>query len=650
MVVYQSRSGTKYDQLHKLGGGGEGDVFALASPHSDKVLKIYHPKNRPSDQDKIQKLSAMSAFKPRDTTFFNQVAWIRDIIYDKSEISAIVLQKAIGKELNPIMEDKALTWDKRLEIAKNFCGLLHFIHSENQVIGDFNDNNFLVDLNKYALRMVDVDSMHFKDGNGKIYRCGVAMPDIIAPELVGVKLSDAPLPTFTPQTDLWALAIHIFRLLMYNYHPFSASTVKGAPSQVVSQNRRVKNGQTPFFKQEKLMTIPKEAAEVDWVFPGSTINLFKQTFLSGHSVPSKRVGAKEWFDELKNLSNNLKKCTRNPAQHIYHNSKTECPWCKVDRKVAQNSSRIIKTIRPTRTTTNTTTRPQPTMPQQSQQLKADELFTGSKLRVWLTRAGIVSSIVGAVYSLGMTGSIGLGDLLTYSMRFFFPYLLIGGIRWGRDQLISTREGHRTYLINVAFVMAVILMRIAATVSYNGSATFDYHWDSLAWVFLAWFLGTGVSRLITLGISKIPNNPNSSPLTTFMDSVSLLSMLVGTLAAGTDYMVASTGKASWDGYYIESLPDWLRFLEDLFSIKVFSIEQSSTFFGLGILVTLVLIFLPELSAKMPKNLKTTLSVGSLIFGYLLASSYFAAVLSIGYLIGTMIVIMIFTLFIIGIFAS
>lgn len=289
------------------------------------------------------------------------------------------------------------------------------------------------------------------------------------------------------------------------------------------------------------------------------------------------------------------------------------------------------------------------MPQQSQQLKADELFTATKLRVWLTIAGIVSVAFGALYSLGMTGSIGLGDLLMYSMKLFFPYLLIGGFRWGRDQLINTREGQRTYLINIAFVMAVFLMRAVATVPHDGSAPFD-HWYNLAWLVFAWFLGTGVSRLITLGISKIPNHPNSSPSTTFMDSVSLLSMLVGTLAAGTDYMVASTGKASWDGYYIESLPDWLRFLEDLFSIKVFSIEQSSTFFGLGILVTLILIFLPELSAKMPKNLKTTLSVGSLIFGYLLASSYFAAVLSIGYLIGTMVIIMIFTLFIIGIFAS
>ena len=124
---------------------------------------------------------------------------------------------------------------------------------------------------------------------------------------------------------------------MYDYHPFSAAKVaKNVPSQVVvSQDQRVKNGQTPFFKKEQALTIPKEAAEVNWVFPTTTIELFKQTFIDGHSNPSKRVGAKEWFEELNMLSRNTVTCSLDPS-HVYYRGKNVCPWCEVERKIQTN--------------------------------------------------------------------------------------------------------------------------------------------------------------------------------------------------------------------------------------------------------------------------------------------------------------------------
>ena len=666
MVIYRSKNGVLYEQLKQLGNGGEGNVYALKAPHDDKVLKVYHPHKRPSDPEQIAKLTALSSFRPKNPDFFKQVAWIRDIIYDKSEICAIVLQKAIGKELSLIVDNKNLDWNKRLTIAKNFCGLVFHLHSENQVIGDFNDNNFLVDTNSQSLKMVDIDSIHFKDGTGKIYRCGVCMPDIAAPELIGIPVNSSPLPTFTTQTDLWALAIHIFRLLMYDYHPFSAAVVaKTIPFEVFSLNQRVKNGQTPFFKKEQALTIPKEAAEVNWVFPTTTIELFKQTFIDGHSNPSKRVGAKEWFEELNMLSRNTVTCSLNPS-HVYYRGKNVCPWCEVERKIVKNTFSNIKTMGSQPTSTSVLSKPkiqtnQPlksvtptisTAPTKSNplQYRPSELFNTYNLKKWLITSGIISTIFGAGYSLVTTGGISLENLVNYSIRFFFPYLLIGSVRWGRDYIIQIREGARTFLINIGFVSAVIIMRISETISNNGVTTFDFYWDTVALIFLAWFLGTGISRILTLSISKIPNYPNSDTTLTIIDTIALVSMIIGTLAAGTDYMVASTGKENWGNYYIETLPQWLKFLEDLFSIKIFSIEQSSIFFTLGILATLILIFIPELSSKLPKNLKFSLSLGGIILGYLLTSSYFAAVLSIGYVIITMVIVILFMWFVISIFAE
>ncbi|CYW13464.1 protein kinase domain-containing protein [Streptococcus suis] len=669
MTIFQSNSGIQYKQLGRLGGGGEGDVFALDHPHNDKVLKVYHKKNRPSDQNQIAKIIAMSHFRPRDPAFFNQVAWIRDVIYDKSDISAIVLQKAAGKELSLIMDDKQLDWNKRLRIAKNFCGLVHYIHSENQIIGDFNDNNFLVNTNTQFLQMVDVDSMHFRDSSGKVYRCGVAMPDIVAPELIGINLRDAPLPTFNAQTDLWALAIHVFRLLMYNFHPFGAViTGQNQTSQVTNLSPRIKNCKTPFFKKEHGLDIPKHAPEVGWVFPTTTIELFKRTFIEGHSSPSKRVGAKEWFDELNTISKNVTTCAKN-SSHIYYRGKSSCPWCQVENKITQHTFSTIKTIQnstitPPKTpiqTPQTQNRLNTTVTQrtpsyrvlsnpQPPQLNPAELFDTSNLQSWLLTSGITSIVFGAIYCFIVTGGIGLVDLFSYSLRLFFPYVLVGGVRWARDKVITTREGERTFLLNIALSIATIITCLIAVVSSPEIASFYYYWNTLALTILTWFTGTGISRLVTLMIAKLPDSQNQCTEINTLDNIALISTIIGTLAAGTNSLIATTGKELWGSYYIESLPSWLKFLEDLFSIKVFSTGQSSSLFSLGILIALLFVFLPELRSKISKTLKLSLVITGMIFAYLSISSYFAAVLSLGYLIGIILITIMFTWFFISIFAG
>lgn len=54
------------------------------------------------------------------------------------------------------------------------------------------------------------------------------MADYLAPEMQkkisgGITLRNAPLPTFTKATDLFALAVHVFCLLMNGSHPFACA-------------------------------------------------------------------------------------------------------------------------------------------------------------------------------------------------------------------------------------------------------------------------------------------------------------------------------------------------------------------------------------------------------------------------------------------
>lgn len=658
MVVYLGQSGIRYQTLNSIGSGGEGKVFSLASPHDDKVLKVYNVNRRPRNKESIDKLLALSKFHPKNPSFFNNVAWIKDIIYDKNEISAIVLQKAVGKELYFVSPDKTITWEERLNIAKNFCGIVYFFHSENQVIGDFNAHNFLIDLNTHFIKMVDVDSIHFKDEDGRIYRCNVLDSDIAPPELLGVDCGKAPLPTFTKQSDLWCLAIHVFKILMCDFHPFVAKVSNQSGSRATNKSSRVRDGKTPFFKKEKGEDVPANAPEIDWVFPTTTIDLFKRTFLDGHSDPYKRVGAKEWFDELNKLSKNIKTCKLNKS-HIYYRGKKSCPWCKLDIKTTKNTKSTIKTMgnntsvttikntnstiktmgnnisvtttHPTHSFSSGSVRPALTVSQQLPQLQKYELFTFEKLRTWIIITGLVSVFFGGVYSLKLTEALSLNNLIVYSVRLFFPYLLVGGGLWIRDQLISYRVTSRAFLINITFVIAIIFMR-AAILTPNGDVSPYYYWDNIPWMLFAWSLATGVNRLITLAISKIPNYPNADTRQTIMDNFSLIIMTIGTLAAGVEYMVYSTGEAFWGRGYIHSVPPWLHFIEDLFFIKLFSIENSSIFFTIATIITIILVFIPDYSSKIPRWAKLGLPIVGIILGYLLISSYLMAVLSMIYLLG------------------
>ena len=118
----------------------------------------------------------------------------------------------------------------------------------------------------------------------------------------------------------------------------------------------------------------------------------------------------------------------------------------------------------------------------------------------------------------------------------------------------------------------------------------------------------------------------------MDNFSLIIMTIGTLAAGVEYMVYSTGEAFWGRGYIHSVPPWLHFIEDLFFIKLFSIENSSIFFTIATIITIILVFIPDYSSKIPRWAKLGLPIVGIILGYLLISSYLMAVLSMIYLLG------------------
>ena len=331
MAEYKGLSGKQYHTPDApFAGGGEGDIYDVTGA-PDYVAKIYRPDKRTTERER--KLSFMTANRPGA---MEQYAWPLDVLYENGSFAGYLMPKIKGKEklrnLYVYDKRKGKPWPLYVAIAKNLSAAVYNVHEIHQVIGDLNPENILVNPNDGMVVLVDTDSYHISD-SGRTYRCGVGMPEFVAPELQGIHFPSAPLPTFTPETDRFSLAVLIFALLMNGAHPFACTVISGSSSRFQPIDN-MQNGKCAFFPESRAgnMEIPRYAPDIK-TLPENLQNLFRRAFVSGHRTPSLRPSAEEWYHALEQLENHLKTCRSDPS-HIYYEGAAECPWCQVSRKMS----------------------------------------------------------------------------------------------------------------------------------------------------------------------------------------------------------------------------------------------------------------------------------------------------------------------------
>jgi hypothetical protein len=270
-----------------LAVGGEGEIYEVIGSPS-LVAKIYKPNKASSEKER--KLVRM------------QIAWPQDVLYANGKFVGFVMPKmAINEDLNVIYEYGSAA--------------------------------------KYPHMHWDI-----QDGS-KTYRCDVGMPDYLPVEVQkkmrgGITLSTAQLPTFSQETDNFALAIHIFQLLMNGTHPFSCAKIPKLQHSVVRPGitDNILNGLFPFIQSIPNMRIPVFSPPLD-ILPNELQALFKRAFIDGHNNPTMRPTPENWYKELKNLRGNLNtnSCQKN-GNHQCFSKLTGCPWCIADHNFLNPSN------------------------------------------------------------------------------------------------------------------------------------------------------------------------------------------------------------------------------------------------------------------------------------------------------------------------
>jgi len=244
--------------------------------------------------------------------------------------------------------------ESRIKIAINLCSALHELHRHGYVFGDFNHHNVGVNYSTGQIYFMDCDSFHITDKEGAVFRTNVIMAGYLAPEIIYhcnlERASDRPhnldkvsLPTFTKESDLFCLAVHIFKLLMNGVDPFRGvkSEAEGSTASPFVGNDAIERNAYVFREGNKpsaVFCLPAAS------LPPDVLSLFNRAFIDGRNEPTSRPSAEEWYHSLgRYLFNDLTQCTTEP-KHQYYVRLAECPYCEADDRHQKAQGGFIKNM------------------------------------------------------------------------------------------------------------------------------------------------------------------------------------------------------------------------------------------------------------------------------------------------------------------
>jgi DNA-binding helix-hairpin-helix protein with protein kinase domain len=426
MTTYTGLDGAVYRlSSQRLDHGGEGEIYAVTdSLHL--AAKKYHPKYITAERE--HKIKAMLKAPPSQADL-SQFAWPVDILYEDGRFVGYIMPRIRDfRKLNEVYvtdDRQGKAWGYYIEIAKNLSAALHCVHQTGHVCGDLNPDNICVDQSG-LITLVDNDSYHIYDPTlNRVFRCGVGRAEYVPKELQGFNFGSAPLPTYTEDTDNFALAVLIFCILMNGAHPFMCALSKAGYSLSEFQPKdNIVRGLFPYLQSAPGVTIPVYAPPIDCLTP-QLRDLFKRAFVDGHSDPGARPKAAEWFHALEELRGSLQQCTAE-SSHFYYSNAHKCPWCTVERRAHNivaadlNQDTIVTTPRQSpvnniRAGSSQFVSPSPVYHQRGNDFKKKTMLTST----------IMYAFIGALLAM-ITGMEGAHDASTL-LSLVITFMVIGSI-------------------------------------------------------------------------------------------------------------------------------------------------------------------------------------------------------------------------------
>jgi DNA-binding helix-hairpin-helix protein with protein kinase domain len=333
-TVYDLK-GNKIELKSTSKSGGEGAIYEIIGNDSS-CAKIYHRQKVTTElHQKILSMVNNPPDDPSPNARYRSIGWPEDVLYGDSAGSWFVgytmplidtkIFKEAHKYFDPSDRLKAFsgsfTWQHLFTAAFNMASAVAALHEKGHRIGDLRETNILVSPSA-LVSIIDCDSFQVKDSaSGITYYTRVGSGEYLPPELMGADFKTNDYDRY--HSDLFALAIIVFKFLSNGVHPYQArgTLVDDAPSP----EEKIMKGYFPYVTDVRGIKPPSYALPYS-IIPPSIRVLFYRCFVEGHADPLRRPAAIEWFNTLKAEGVKLQQCSRN-EYHWYGNHLSACPWC-----------------------------------------------------------------------------------------------------------------------------------------------------------------------------------------------------------------------------------------------------------------------------------------------------------------------------------
>jgi len=326
--------------------GGEGRIYRLQGSDSE-CAKVYS--SAKVSAELRAKVQAMLKNPPEDINWQllgqRSISWpSRMLFYDASRQNFAGFTMPLIDLKNYQTSDKyygyedrrrrylGFSWEYLLTAACNLASAIAALHKVGHCVGDLQDQNVLVS-DRALVALVDCDSFQVKDReSGRIFYTRVGIGEYRAPEVMLKDFVKEDIDRY--YTDLFALAVLVFKLLMSGVHPFAG--VGQALEDSPQREDKICKGLFPYEPaMQKQGVAPPPYAPPFQVIPPSLQDLFRQCFVHGQKQPQNRPSAEQWYRALKQAKGQLQKCRTNP-HHIYAGHLKNCPWCRVYKKTGKD--------------------------------------------------------------------------------------------------------------------------------------------------------------------------------------------------------------------------------------------------------------------------------------------------------------------------
>ena len=328
-MKYFSSKGLSVPLGRELGRGGEGAVFEVPSDQG-LVAKVYHKAPNPRKQAKLSFMASTA-----DQKLLSYVAWPKATLHERrgGPVIGFLMPNIGGKEAIHAVYSPAhrrqshpnAAWNYLVYVSRNIAASFATIHAHGHVVGDVNQNSFMVGRDS-KVTLIDSDSFQI-NAAGTLHLCEVGVPHFTPPELQS-------LPTFkgltrTSNHDNFGLALLIFHVLLGGRHPFSGVPLRHDVGNELEKSIRDLRYAYARDGSKRGMVPPPRSIPVS-ILPASIEPLFHLAFTE-QGAAGARPTAAQWVAALDGLRATLTKCGAS-GMHIYPNHLHACPWCALERQ------------------------------------------------------------------------------------------------------------------------------------------------------------------------------------------------------------------------------------------------------------------------------------------------------------------------------